>query len=221
MKKLLMIMCQFPGYGGSRNVKLFKYLPKINYNIFVITNKGVFNSYRSKDKSIEKKVLSTVLKGKYTIYRTLSINKSPFRVFSKFFNSRVLEAYFDNFFFIPDLFITWIPSVIIKTLKIIKREKIDTLITTSPPESTHIAGLILKKFTGITWIADLRDLWTTKRLAFAYDPPTIFHDLTIRKIEKTIYKYADHIIANTHGNKEIYIKEFNVPSEKITVTTNG
>jgi glycosyltransferase involved in cell wall biosynthesis len=35
----------------------------------------------------------------------------------------------------------------------------DWLITTSPPESLHVVGALLKKQLGVKWLADVRDLW--------------------------------------------------------------
>ena len=44
--------------------------------------------------------------------------------------------------------------------KIIEKENIDTLLTTSPPHSVQIIGLKLKKKFNLKWVADLRDPWT-------------------------------------------------------------
>ena len=37
---------------------------------------------------------------------------------------------------------------------------VDLLYTTGPVISTHIAGLLLKRLTGVRWVAEFRDLWT-------------------------------------------------------------
>ncbi len=212
MRKVLIITHDFPGYG-TRNVKLIKYLPRFGYEPIIITNRAKKNKYENRVIAYELNDFS------YKIFKTVCLNKSPFRIFSKFFNSWTATVYFEKLFFIPDLYITWVPSAFFKGLQIIKRENIDAIITASPPESIHTTGLLLSKMTGVKWIASFEDLWTTRKVA--YRPPTILHDIIIKKIERIIYENSDHIIANTHGNREIYINRFNIPAKKITVVTLG
>src|SRR5205814_10530195 len=111
-------------------------------------------------------------------------------------------------------------QVVLSALRIIRREKIQILLTSSPPESTHVAGLIIRRFAqGIRWVADFRDLWTTKRVA--YKPPSPVHDRIVRSLERRIYRRADHIIANTEGNRNVYLNDFGVSSSKITLLPGG
>jgi glycosyltransferase involved in cell wall biosynthesis len=147
------------------------------------------------------------------------MNKSPFRFFSKFLNSWDTTIFFEKCFFIPDLYITWLPSAVYKGMHIIKEKKIDAILTSSPPESVHIAGLLLSKISDIKWIADFRDLWTTKTIT--NKPVSPLHSFFIKKIENLIYRNADHIIANTYGNKNTYMHQFKISENKITVIPNG
>ena len=43
--------------------------------------------------------------------------------------------------------------------KIISKNDIKAIITTGPPQSTHLIGLSLEKYK-IPWVADFRDPWT-------------------------------------------------------------
>ncbi len=212
LKKVLIITHGFPGYGARGNVKLIKYLPRFGYEPIIITN-------RAKMDKIEEKVNAEELNNGGRIYKTACINKSPFRIFSKLFHSWSTTIFFEKLFFIPDLYINWVPSAVFKGLQIIKHEEIGVIITASPPESLHITGLLLSKITGVKWITDFRDLWTKKLIV--NNPPTWLHKILIKEIEKCIYKNTDHIIANTHGNKDVYINSFHLSSKKITVITNG
>jgi glycosyltransferase involved in cell wall biosynthesis len=112
-----------------------------------------------------------------------------------------------------------VPSAFICAKQIIDTENIQAIITASPPESTHITGLMLSRYTSTKWIADFRDLWTTK--AIVNKAPSRIHDFLIKKIENSVYSKCDHIIANTHKNRDIYLKDFHIPDGKITVITNG
>ena len=43
-------------------------------------------------------------------------------------------------------------------------ERPNWIITSSPPESAHLAGALLKRRTGIRWMAELRDSWIDEPL---------------------------------------------------------
>ena len=71
-----------------------------------------------------------------------------------------LSAYIRANYFIPDARVGWNKKAIPEIEKIIKKEKIDFIITTGPPHSTHLIGLEIKNKYNLKWIADFRDPWT-------------------------------------------------------------
>ncbi len=58
---------------------------------------------------------------------------------------------------VPDENVSWNLTAIPAAIRIVKREQIDVVITTSPPSSVHLVGASVKRATGIPWVADLRD----------------------------------------------------------------
>jgi glycosyltransferase involved in cell wall biosynthesis len=58
---------------------------------------------------------------------------------------------------VPDENVSWNLTAIPAALRIVKREQIDVVVTTSPPSSVHLVGAAVKRATGIPWVADLRD----------------------------------------------------------------
>jgi glycosyltransferase involved in cell wall biosynthesis len=58
---------------------------------------------------------------------------------------------------LPDPSVTWLPTAVPTAVRLVKREGIDAVITTSPPVSMNLIGASVKRLTGIPWIADLRD----------------------------------------------------------------
>jgi len=58
---------------------------------------------------------------------------------------------------LPDASVTWNLTAIPAAIRIVRREGIDAVITTSPPPSVHFVGAAVQKATGARWIADLRD----------------------------------------------------------------
>jgi glycosyltransferase involved in cell wall biosynthesis len=58
---------------------------------------------------------------------------------------------------LPDENAPWLATALPAALRIVRRERIDVVLTTSPPSSLHLIGAAVKRLTGARWIADLRD----------------------------------------------------------------
>jgi glycosyltransferase involved in cell wall biosynthesis len=58
---------------------------------------------------------------------------------------------------LPDASVTWAPTAIPAAVRIVRSERIDAVVTTSPPLSLNLIGAAVKRLTGIPWVADLRD----------------------------------------------------------------
>jgi glycosyltransferase involved in cell wall biosynthesis len=58
---------------------------------------------------------------------------------------------------VPDENVSWNLTAIPAAIRIVRSEKIDVVLTTSPPSSVHLIGAAVKKATGVKWVADLRD----------------------------------------------------------------
>jgi glycosyltransferase involved in cell wall biosynthesis len=58
---------------------------------------------------------------------------------------------------VPDENVTWNATAIPKAISIARAEKIDVVMTTSPPVSVHLIGAAVQAATGAKWVADLRD----------------------------------------------------------------
>jgi glycosyltransferase involved in cell wall biosynthesis len=58
---------------------------------------------------------------------------------------------------LPDENVTWIATAIPAAIRIVKREGIDAVVTTSPPNSIHLVGAAVQRATDARWVADLRD----------------------------------------------------------------
>jgi glycosyltransferase involved in cell wall biosynthesis len=64
---------------------------------------------------------------------------------------------------VPDpMVITWLPFAVPKAIAEHRRQPFDCVLTTSPPESTHLIGAALAR-RGVPWVAELRDGWRFER----------------------------------------------------------
>lgn len=59
-----------------------------------------------------------------------------------------------------DAALYWALAIVPGCLRLIRREKIDLIYSTSFPYSDHVTGYLLKKLSGKPWVADFRDPWT-------------------------------------------------------------
>jgi glycosyltransferase involved in cell wall biosynthesis len=58
---------------------------------------------------------------------------------------------------VPDENVPWSTLALPVALRIARSERIDVVLTTSPPGSLHLVGAAVQKATGAKWVADLRD----------------------------------------------------------------
>lgn len=114
-----------------------------------------------------------------------------------------------SLFFTPDDKIGWLFPAVLNGMRLIKKHGIDTIITTSPPHSTHLAGLILKKITGVRWIADFRDPWLIGDRLDSYGPcSSELSEPIQRKMGKSVLQGCDVLVANNPRLCAEFLKHF-------------
>ena len=236
MKKLLVITYYWPPSGGAgvqRWLKFVKYLAQMGWEIHVITVDDAVATYPHRDAS-----LPVHLEGNVTIHRTNT--SEPYRYYSMLSGGKVPSAGFANEttgsstgmlkrfarfvrgnVFIPDPRKGW-NSYAIKTAKeIIDANGIQVVVTTSPPHSTQLIGLELKKCRDIKWIADMRDPWTG--IYYASELlQTAWAERQNAKMEREVLHTADHIITVSNQLKRDFLKLASTLSpDRISVIPNG
>ena len=146
-----------------------KYLKKLKCNPIVLTVDPKFASYNLKDTSLISQIkdIETYKTFSLEVLRLYSIIKSGDR--SKSIPQSYIpnKSIFDKFssfirlnFFIPDSRIGWNYFAFKKAKEIIKNNKIDYVITTGPPHSSHLIGQKIYDKYKLKWIVDLRDPWS-------------------------------------------------------------
>lgn len=121
----------------------------------------------------------------------------------------------------PDHMVFWVPFAVWKGLMINKEAQINAIYTTSPPHSTHLAGLILSCITHKPWIVDFRDPWTLNayRNSGYFDRFLYFIE---KRMEISVIKRAKKILANTEANRTNMLKAFHwLKHDKVITITNG
>lgn len=228
-KKVLIFTYYFPPAGGvavQRFLKFSKFLPEFGWEPIIVTVAN--GSYPYYDESLLKEI-SPSLK----VYRTKTFE--PFEFYNllkgkkgkampvvsvgshqnKSFFQKISEYIRANFF-VPDARMGWVSYAVKQAEEILKNEKVDAIITTGPPHSTHLIGLELKEKFGVKWIADFRDPWT----GIFYNnilPRTASTKQKDKALETKVLETADLVTVISPGMK----KEFESRAKKIEVVMNG
>jgi glycosyltransferase involved in cell wall biosynthesis len=232
MKKVLIITYYWPPSGGAgvqRWLKFSKYLPQFGWEPVILTIDPAFATYPAIDSSLEKEVPENieVYKTRATDWFRIYINdksKIPSAGFAKNLDNSIKGKFFRFIrgnFFIPDPRRGWNKYAFIKASELIEKKEIRTIVTTSPPHSTQLIGLKLKKkYPGIKWISDFRDPWTDIYYYELFYPSFISRNIDIH-FEKSVLMNADIIttVGSTLG-KHFESKVVGI-GDKIKIIHNG
>lgn len=194
VKKVLFITYHFPpraGVGSIRPRGVAKYLPRNGYDVIILTVPlpGVA--------PLEFRVVETDFRHSFTTWVKKKIARDVAKLYNETDKSikfkfskkspipRVLEIIWGMLNY-PDEFTGWHEPAIKAALLLAKQERIDYILSSSPPVSCHIIASKISRQTGIPWVADFRDLWT-QNLYYPYDP---LRKMRERWLEKKTIAYA-------------------------------
>lgn len=232
MNKVLIVTYYWPPSGGAgvqRWLKFSKYLPEFGWEPIILTVDPEYAAYPVTDFSLNDdiptslKVFTTPATNYFSIYK-----KDKSRIPSAGFANNVdntfkgkLLRFVRGNFFLPDPRRGWNKYALKKASELIEKEGIKHLITTSPPHSTQLIGLKLKKKNPVLkWIADLRDPWTDIYYYKQFYPTLISKAIDL-KYEKSVLNRANNIITVGESLKTLFSSKVNNVERKTRVITNG
>ncbi len=230
--KVLIITYYWPPSGGAgvqRWLKFTKYLPSSGWFPVVLTVFPEYAAYPFQDPSLFGEIPLDV-----EVHRTKALNyfalynrdqsKIPHAGFASG-KARGIKSALSRFirgnFFIPDPRRGWNRYAFRKACELIRSENISHVITTSPPHSTQLIGLRLKRrFPHLKWVADLRDPWTEIYYYDMFRPswPARMMDLDL---EKRVLTKADRIITVGQTLASSFATRVKGIEEKTDVLPNG
>jgi len=232
MQKVLIMTYYWPpgsGAGVQRWLKFSKYLPGYGWEPIILTVDPDFAAFPVTDFSLNSEVPDNLVVHKTkarNYFRFYKKNKSeiPSAGFAAddekgFFS--LISRFIRGNFFIPDPRRGWNRFAFKKACEIIEYHRIKNLITTSPPHSTQLIGLKLKKrYPSINWICDLRDPWTDIYYYKEFYPTCLSYRID-SCYEKKVLKSAGKIITVGKSLGEIYSSKLPHLNEKIVIVSNG
>jgi glycosyltransferase involved in cell wall biosynthesis len=128
-------------------------------------------------------------------------------------------ALFPRRLLVPDENVLWVLNALPVARRVIRREGIDVVLTTSPPNSIHLLGAGLRRTTGVRWVADLRDALVAKEDRDLDRALARAKDRTQAGIARLVAHRADAIVGVT-DSIAASVGEF-APRGSVHVIPNG
>jgi glycosyltransferase involved in cell wall biosynthesis len=194
--KVLLVSMYFPPAGGGgvqRTLKTATHLPALGIETHVLAPDDP--KWVHRDDELEPPTQAWIHRARYVgprgrlpaqeLHGTQGLERAG--VQARLFGRRLL---------VPDENVTWNLTAIPSAIRIVKREGIDAVLTTSPPSSVHFVGAAVKRATGVPWVADLRD-------SLVAHPHRRGDERTLARIKEQgehgvaglVARYADAIVA--------------------------
>jgi glycosyltransferase involved in cell wall biosynthesis len=97
---------------------------------------------------------------------------------------------------VPDENVPWSTFALPVAIRLVRREKIDVVLTTSPPPSLHLLGAAVKRATGAAWVADLRDPLTSHPHRRGYESQLArLKERSVGGVGRLVASQADAVVA--------------------------
>lgn len=199
MRNVLMILYYFPPLGSIgtlRSLGHVKHLPDFGWRPFVLTvAKGA--AADPKD--------STLLEGipeNAKITRTQFFDMNRLVHYCLSIPLRSVADYLSKFWagLPPDRHLGWLPFAYRQALEIIAGEKVDAIYTSATPYTAHVVGYMLKRATGLPWVAHFGDEWTRNPFCL---PRWRWQNRVDSWLEERVLETADHIAVAWPGMSEL------------------
>lgn len=231
MPKVLIITYYWPPAGGpgvQRLIKWVRLLPQYGWTPLILTvNQG---DYPALDPGLESQIPANL-----KVFRTSTLE--PFGIYKKIIGQKkedTIPTYvlscddrdsagqkFSRWIranlFIPDARIGWNPFLKRVGRRVIRREKPDLILSSSPPHSLQLGAGKLARMFNLPWIADLRDPWSEAFWEKDLNRIVPANRLN-RAFEKKVLKKAQAVITVSPGLVNMFEK---IASNRYQVIHNG
>ena len=247
-KKVLVIAYIFPPLaraGVHRTVRFVRYLAPLGWDITVLTaDEAYYPADSPIDRELVKKIPATVrveatkvtgglnkilefknrrltkAKGKEQKAKTneqpATSNQKP--ATSLWQRSKNLIT---DVMTIPDKDVNWLPYALTAALKLNRREHFEVIYSTAPPFTGHLVAYLVKKMTGLPWVADFRDPWARAPWKAELMNGTL-RGRAAEKLEAKFVQAADRVILNTTWAARDFAEHYGATTaQKFAVIPNG
>jgi glycosyltransferase involved in cell wall biosynthesis len=205
MKTALIVAFHFPPFGAGsgilRILKFCRFLPEFGWQPVVLT--AAARAYECTDNALLAQIPANV-----PVVRAFALDAQ--RHLS--FRGRYLK-----WLALPDRWSCWSLAAVWNGLRLVRRHKVDVIVTTFPIATAVLIGFFLHKLTGKPWVADFRDSMTEDN--YPEDPLT---RRVYRWIESKAVSHASRLLFTARSTIEMYRKRYpSLDIEKFLLLPNG
>lgn len=123
---------------------------------------------------------------------------------------------------LPDDQKGWALASAFTAARLVRKQRIDWVLTSGPPFSVHLIGLIVRAFTSCRWVADFRDPWVEMLPERLLHTRSQLSDWLETRMESLVFNHADKVLTTTdHMRRSMMARHTAVPIEKFEWIPNG
>jgi hypothetical protein len=238
LKNVLLVTFQFPpnpSVAALRPQGLYKYLPEFGWEVTILTAKHPA-------RALDGQVLETDYKDTFGLFKRLAGIDAQHNLMAQIaqlkrkLHIRSERSPLDRLIAIaaeiaayPDPQKGWRSPAFRVGDEHLQRQKVDAIISSSWPVSSHVVAGRLKERHRLAWVADFRDLWTQNH----YYPYSRVRRLVERRLEVKTLSAADALVTvseplaarmrDLHADKQIHVVtngfdpgDINMPERPVT-----
>ncbi len=206
--RILIVTHHFPPSTVAatfRPLRLAKYLPKMGYRVWVLTTtSGLYSDNGRSDPELmdevppEVRILRIPCVNPVLWYRSRCNDSGAAARSSVALPEDVtrsakptLRSTLAELGVFPDIDASWAIASLLPALYLVLRNRIDVIYTNGPPFGSHLLGLMLKRITRRTWLAQYGNPWTA-------NPSIFWRSRFLRRqcerLDREIVRRADRIL---------------------------
>lgn len=129
-----------------------------------------------------------------------------------------LGRLYRSLLFMPDADYFWVWPAVLHGLRLLKKLRPRVLVTSGPPFSTHLAGWVLKRLTGVPWVGHFRDLYTANPL---YVPWSAWRAAFDRALERRVIGAMDAVTTVYPETTALLERRCGRPGQRYLTVRNG
>ena len=121
----------------------------------------------------------------------------------------------------PDSQVGWLPFAVVAAIRAYRVSPFDVVYSTSAPITSHLVAGIVKRLTGVPWVAEFRDPWRGNPVTHAIaGPGPWLHRRMQARLERWIVRSADRLVFVSPSTTRLYRQRYPDAATMVTIT-NG
>ncbi|PDZ09424.1 hypothetical protein CON70_22500 [Bacillus pseudomycoides] len=225
--KILFIANHFPPINNSASIRILNYVNHLQVmgNEVMVLTPDYPKDFINYDEELLYKIntnikvirvdMGSIYKRIYPKKSRQIGNDSPAKASKK----NILKSSIKRNLAIPDSYIEWKNNAAKIGDKLIKKNKVDIIISTHETPSCHLAGLKLKKNNPeVKWITYWSDPWTFE---YYRSRESLLKRNVEKWLERNVVKKSDKFLFTTEETRDLYISSYSIPKSRTAIVYRG